>query len=422
MPVRCLLRIVADALRGLHAAHELTGLDGAALLVVHRDATPQNILVGADGSVKVTDFGIARAEQRSVMTEAGQAKGKFAYMAPEQCAGGLMDRRVDIFAMGIVLWELLTGRPMFHGENDAVIISQITAGKYPRPSELKPEIPSQLDSLVMTAVSLHPDDRFPTAAAFADALEAYARDSVGLADQAELAALVMGVAGGVIRTRRQHVQDVIAGRRPSVRWGAPTPPAASSSSSSRQLVHGAMTLDSHAGPFDGSVPATGFGRTTSRRALAVWVGGSAVLSSLVVAVLFAAIRAPDQRPDAPRAEVSSPVAVSLPDFSSAPALPAVVHVTIDADDEIVEIRVPDGNDVEIAGKTATFTAKRGTKPIAVFIKLRDGSSMDEAVVPNANSVIKVRGAAKGGTPRVGAPIVGPAATGGGLKYESNPYE
>src|SRR5215471_11345221 len=129
-PVDVVLRVVVDVLRGLHAAHELRDYTGTSLNVVHRDATPANILIGRDGSVRITDFGIAKAISREAETQAGLIKGKFNYMAPEQATDTELDRRVDIFAMGIVLWELLVGKALFGTKSDldaikAVITAEI---------------------------------------------------------------------------------------------------------------------------------------------------------------------------------------------------------------------------------------------------------------------------------------------------------
>ena len=117
-----------DALTGLHAAHELRGTDGQLLNLVHRDVSPQNILVGVDGVSRITDFGIAFAAARSTVTRAGKIKGKFSYMAPEQVRGLEATRRIDIYAAGIVLWEALTGRPLFRRKDDVATINAVLSG------------------------------------------------------------------------------------------------------------------------------------------------------------------------------------------------------------------------------------------------------------------------------------------------------
>src|SRR5690606_13991955 len=110
--------VVAEACAGLHAAHELVGPDGSPMEVVHRDVSPQNVFVLYDGQVKVIDFGIAKAKTSEIRTQAGQIKDKYAYMAPEQCVAVPLDRRADIFALGIILQEITTGARLFDREND----------------------------------------------------------------------------------------------------------------------------------------------------------------------------------------------------------------------------------------------------------------------------------------------------------------
>ena len=120
------VRMALDALAGLHAAHELKDDDGKALDIVHRDVSPQNILVGVDGTARITDFGVARAASRLSTTRSGQLKGKLAYMSPEQAkARGVIDRRADIFAMGTVLWELLACKRLFKGDGDADTLNRV---------------------------------------------------------------------------------------------------------------------------------------------------------------------------------------------------------------------------------------------------------------------------------------------------------
>jgi serine/threonine-protein kinase len=127
-------RIVMDALAGLNAAHRLTDSNGNALDLVHRDVSPHNILVSNDGAARITDFGVAKAQVRLSSTRDGQFKGKLSYMAPEQAASGQADQRSDLFSMGIVLWEALTGRRLFRGENNADVLNKILNPEVPPPS------------------------------------------------------------------------------------------------------------------------------------------------------------------------------------------------------------------------------------------------------------------------------------------------
>jgi len=155
--------IFAAACEGLHAAHELTGDDGQLLQVVHRDVSPQNLFVTYDGGVRVVDFGIARAAGRLHKTLSGVIKGKIAYMSPQQLAGDEVDRTTDIWAMGISLWELLTCRRLFKGDNQAETMTAVLGAVVPPPSIHNPAVPPELDAIVTRATSRMPADRHRTA-------------------------------------------------------------------------------------------------------------------------------------------------------------------------------------------------------------------------------------------------------------------
>ena len=166
------VRILIDALAGLHYAHELTDFDGTPLQVVHRDATPHNIFVTYAGQVKVVDFGIAKALGSSAETRAGVLKGKVSYMAPEQALGEKVDRRADVFAVGIMLWEALAGRRPFKGHNDVVILQKLVAGEIPSPGTVREDIPELLEAICMKALAHDREERYATAEDMQRALEA----------------------------------------------------------------------------------------------------------------------------------------------------------------------------------------------------------------------------------------------------------
>ena len=176
------VRILIEALAGLHYAHELTDFDGTQLQVVHRDATPHNIFVTYAGQVKVVDFGIAKALGSSSETRAGVLKGKISYMAPEQALGERVDRRADVFAVGMMLWEALAGRRPFKGQNDVVILQKLVTGDIPSPSTVRDDIPDLLEAICMKALAHNREERFPTAEAMQRALEG-ALDLLGLRAQ-----------------------------------------------------------------------------------------------------------------------------------------------------------------------------------------------------------------------------------------------
>ncbi|HEY5946668.1 MAG TPA: serine/threonine-protein kinase, partial [Kofleriaceae bacterium] len=171
--------IIMGAAAGLHHAHEQRGIDGSPLHIVHRDVSPANILVGYDGSVKVADFGIALAAHRAEQTQSGVLKGKVAYMSPEQCNCDPVDRRSDVFSLGIVLYELATVRPCFAGDNDFMTMSAIVGGKLDKPSSHRPDLPPALEAIILKALARKASDRYQTADELRIALEQFAA-STGL--------------------------------------------------------------------------------------------------------------------------------------------------------------------------------------------------------------------------------------------------
>ncbi len=177
LPLPISLRIALDMLEGLHAAHELRDETGEALNIVHRNVSPQNVLVGVDGVSRITDFGVAHARSRLTITDTTSIKGKVGYLSPEQVVSGNVDRRSDLFSAGIVLWELMTRRRLFRGSTDGQTLARIMGGAKESPSDRDPTIPPAISEVTMKALAANPDARFATAIQFADALEAAANAS-----------------------------------------------------------------------------------------------------------------------------------------------------------------------------------------------------------------------------------------------------
>jgi serine/threonine protein kinase len=170
IPVAVACAIIHDLLLGLHEAHESTDDDGSALAIIHRDVSPQNVMVGLDGLARVLDFGVAKARRRVHHSNAGEIKGKIPYMPPEQLFGEGVDRRVDIYAAGVLLWESLVGQRLFEGSNEEALVRRIDAGDVPAPSTKVAGISPELDAIVMRAICKDADGRFPTALAMAEAI------------------------------------------------------------------------------------------------------------------------------------------------------------------------------------------------------------------------------------------------------------
>ncbi len=181
-------RILADALIGLAAAHDLRDADGFPVNLVHRDISPHNILVGRDGITRITDFGIARRSSDH-HTQSGVVKGKLRYMSPEHASGSPVDPRTDVWSMGVVAWELLTGQPLHHGVNDAEVVRAIAA-RTPPPVSSVAEVPEDIASVVERALTVNKNQRFSSALEFRTALVAAYRTHGGIADSEEVGEFV----------------------------------------------------------------------------------------------------------------------------------------------------------------------------------------------------------------------------------------
>jgi serine/threonine-protein kinase len=196
--------IIVDMLLGLQAAHEATSDQGQPLNIVHRDVSPQNLLIGTDGIGRVVDFGVAKAMFRTTTTEDGKIKGKLAYMSPEQLQGMAVDLRSDIFAAGTVLWEALVGQRLFSRPDPGATVMAIMNGKIQPPSELVEGLPKELDAVVLKALALNPDKRFASAGEMAEAVAA----AMPCAGAIRVGAWVRSVANDALQERARRVAEV----------------------------------------------------------------------------------------------------------------------------------------------------------------------------------------------------------------------
>jgi serine/threonine-protein kinase len=171
IPVPIAAQIMSGVLHGLHAAHEATSEQGEPLHIIHRDVTPQNVLIGADGVARIADFGIATASNQLHQTREGQIKGKVQYMSPEQITNRTMDRRSDVYSASVVLWEALTGRKLFEAKNDAQTMYKVLEATYVAPSSVVASLPKSLDEVLLKGLQRDPARRYASAEEMALALE-----------------------------------------------------------------------------------------------------------------------------------------------------------------------------------------------------------------------------------------------------------
>ncbi len=196
LAVPAAIAIGLAAARALEHLHGLRDLDGTSLEVIHRDVTPQNLLVAPGGVVKLIDLGVARTASQHHQTEAGVIKGKYAYIAPEVLdRGRTIDQRADLFSLGVVMHEMLTGQPLFHGASDLATTERVKSAPIPNPSSVRPDVAPEIADVVLTALTRDPDRRWQSATAMIDALEHAAETAGAWPWQGRLAREVAGLIG-----------------------------------------------------------------------------------------------------------------------------------------------------------------------------------------------------------------------------------
>lgn len=280
LPLSVAVNLIAQACKGAHAAHELTDEDGNVLGVVHRDISPQNVLVTYGGVVKLVDFGIAKATQRSSsMTEDGEVKGKLAYMSPEQGKGETVDRRTDVFALGTLLYLLTTGHHPFKGESPGETLAKLfSESPLLPPSRFDPDYPAALDAIVLKCLSKDRERRYSTAHELLEALDEALPESRGIED--EVAEFVRSVCRERGEKRRRHIRA--AGELLDRRHGNALAAASSTSLSAMSLGE---TKSPPAPPSAAPRPSIPDFRP---KATLRWVAGAAATAGLAVGLLFAA--------------------------------------------------------------------------------------------------------------------------------------
>ena len=367
IPVGVIIRIIADAAAGLDFAHKARDAKGQPLNLVHRDVSPQNVLVGFDGSVKLIDFGVAKAAGRAQHTATGILKGKFPYMSPEQARGDELDPRSDVFALGIVLWELLTGRRLFKGENDLATQKLVLACQVPAPSSVEPSVPAGLDPIVLKALAKDAADRYPDAAAFRMALEDFALSNAIPSSAAHLSAFMQELyAERIAKEADPRTFEEDSGLTDLDVGGLAKPGGAatvvdknrqpSGTSGVQTRVDGPAQQTQAVGP-----PARGGNK-------ALWgVIGTVALVGIAAAAYFSTR-------EKPTPQVTPPVVVQQPDVTPPPVeAPKPIELRVESE--------PAGADVELAGEKVgqtpyTTSVLPAKLPMAVKLT-RDGYEPQE---------------------------------------------
>jgi serine/threonine-protein kinase len=220
-PPRLLVPIVLDALSGLHAAHVLADDDGRPMNLVHRDVSPQNVLVGVDGTARLTDFGVAKARTLDQGTRPGTVKGKIGFLSPEQVLGVEVDHRSDLFSAGCLLWSALTGSKLFYGDNDGVTMRNILEMPIPPPSQVGLKPSPAFDEVCLRALERDREKRWASAAEMEDALRKAAMESRELASKRDVSEWAMAAFGEELEARRASIRAAASSERGTVTASRP---------------------------------------------------------------------------------------------------------------------------------------------------------------------------------------------------------
>jgi serine/threonine protein kinase len=341
-------RIVANVAAGLHAAHELEDSDGTKLRVVHRDVSPQNVLISKNGHVKVADFGVAKAQgQLHRPTETGEMKGKLAYMAPEQVTAKDIDHRADIFALGCVLYEVTVGRRPFQGEGALSTLYQLLEQNVAAPGEVCPGYPPELSIIVLKALAKDADARFQTAEDLRVALEGWIASTGSKANEREITALVRATMGDEIDQKSRSINEAAAKLKETPTAHSDAPNSGGVSSPSTPTRDGSTTVDR-------GVATAGL----REKSTSWWLPVGAGLAVLAVVVVLAkgTLGTVQPEPVAPATTpiptiVTAPVttheALAQPDPAPEPsAAPREVSITVRTIPPNASVRIDDGEPVE----------------------------------------------------------------------------
>jgi serine/threonine-protein kinase len=314
--------VMAGVLHGLHAAHEARSEQAEPLHIVHRDVSPQNVLVGVDGVPRVLDFGVAKAVGRMQTTRQGQIKGKLSYMAPEQLHGAPVTRQTDIYAAAVVAWEALTGHRLFPGETEAAIVTAILQKHLRAPSEAAAHVPFAFDRVVMRGLERDPDRRYQTAREMAADLER----CVGIAPASEIGEWVESLAHDELLRRASCVAEIesvssLSGRPISLPAVMEMPTTLRVSSPSLDLPPEAVEVRSDVSSIAVAPIVTAPPRRTNRIGIVMGaIGGAAALA--LAALLFAF------RGESTPASSTEPTAASLASSPAQPPPPAPPSVAV----------------------------------------------------------------------------------------------
>ena len=371
-PLEHTLAIILGTCAGLSYAHDKKDLEGKPLNIVHRDISPQNILITFTGDVKIVDFGIAKTNEVAVAekTQAGQLKGKVPYMSPEQASGREIDHRSDIFAVGIMLFELTTGRRLFKAKSEYETLKLICERDYPRPSQIRPGYPPALEAVVMRALAKDPGDRYQSARDMQADIEAFVREERIAASAVSLANWMRMLFEDKIEEQKEALQDVkqladvIASQR-----------------THDQDLFGTATTTGAATITGTDVSAYGLAPHRSGGKLWMGVGVTIAVAALAAAGLFVAMATPQETQAGPTTSSPTPVP-EVPDKKGTLLVktePEGAYVRVAGELQggktpLTVDKLPLGSDIEVK------IALEGYETVAKTVHFTDADLQDEISV------------------------------------------
>jgi serine/threonine-protein kinase len=444
-PLALMLSIVIDTLDGLHSAHTLKDDDGADLNLVHRDVSPQNILVGVDGVARITDFGIAKATSRISSTQPGMRKGKLQFMSPEQVKDeGPIDRRTDVWATGVVLWSMLASEHLFRGETDAATVHNILVKDIVPPSKTKARPPEIFDAVVLKALARNPDERYSSALEMADALRRLASENGLVGSRHDLSQWVEETFKEELERRRQAIREVVRKRTGTPDLSdysqvtvLPSLPSAISGTEEGSTKSGALPrASSPPTPPKPFSPGEGKGSVSSPPPLELLdaldarelddgpsrtkrfaIGGAAAIGvALLIALLATRGGSDPQSPE--KSGTSTAAKAVVPEVVVAPSAPAAETAPVPSAprDHAADTDEPTEGRERSSGWWAR-AASAVRAPAAPPVESRAAFPEPKAPPP----VAKAAPAPPAAAPAPSKPAAPPPAKAGGDDFESNPY-
>jgi serine/threonine-protein kinase len=409
-----MLRIIADALAGLHHAHELKDYDGSPLSVVHRDISPHNVFITYDGQAKVVDFGIAKAADTVSQTRVGVIKGKLSYMSPEQASALPVDRRADVFAAGVMIWESVVGLRLWKGLEEVAVMHRLITGEIPRIKEMKPNASPLIDQICARALAVRAADRYATAEELRQHLELYLAQSAVKVDSRQVGEIV----GKVFEEDRKKIRGVIEEQLRAMR-GSPT----SASVSSRDVAKLPQLGPNHTGTPSASQasafsvigpmvtpPSPGI-HAASQRRTSLWIGlaGIAIaIGALSVAAIMVSKRTQTIEPlSTGQPTATTPVVTQTTTGTATQVAPSMMHVTVSVQPVKAKVTI-DGKPVDGPIQAVADGSKHELK-----IEAPGYATQTQTLTYDHDLAIPVALEKKtaGGRPVGASPTVKPGATG-----------